>query len=291
MEPAAVQAGGAIQARALRVATLAVLLAAPAVATAADMDYADALRRLAKVSIADEIVRFHHIYGFQQDHLLKSSQAGLAHPDGTFLYKYGAWKGLEGAHRLWVGYFGTYTGYVDWPIRGAFIDHKMAQPVITVSDDLEQVQAYFRTSADRFFSHQPRNNFNSLSREGADHSVWYRTGYRRHEGKWKMSQFQVCIAAEGMIATGMANLPRAGVLGAPADMPADWWKSQERLGEDAAAQTTTLYPENWRGPDYAIPVEEFGCYFAKNQVMVRSVSLPFNFPHPVTGRPVTWNNH
>lgn len=268
-------------------AALLALACAPALA----MDYAEAVRRIGKVAAHNDIVRFHHIYGFQQDHLLKSNQAELAHPEGTFLYKYGAWKGLEGAHRLWVGYFGAYTGYADWPIYGAFIDHKMAQPVITVSDDLQTVKAYIRTSADRFFSHQPRNNFNSLSREGADHSVWYKTEYRRHEGQWKLSFFQACIVAEGAIATGMANLPRAGVLGAPQDMPQDWWRLHERLSEDAAVQTTTLYPENWRGPDHAIPREEFGCYFAKNQVMARSVSLPFNFPNPVTGQEVVWTNH
>ncbi|MGY1411025.1 MULTISPECIES: hypothetical protein [unclassified Luteimonas] len=277
--------------RARRAAAIALLACLLPAAAAGAMDYDEALTRIGKVGAADEIVRFHHIYGFQQDHLLKSAQAGLAHPDGTFLYKYGAWNGLDGAHRLWVGYWGTYTGYVDWPIYGAFIDHKMAQPVITVSDDLEHASAYFRTSSDRFFSHRPRNNFNSLSREGAEHSVWYRTGYRRHEGVWKMSFFQVCIVAEGAIATGMANLPVAGVLGAPADMPQDWWKGQERLDEDASAQTTTLYPENWRGPDRTIPIDEFGCYFAKNQVMVRSVSLPFNFPNPVTGKEVVWKNH
>jgi hypothetical protein len=262
-------------------------VASPALA----MGYPEAIQRIGKVTAADEIVRFHNIYGFQQDHLLKSNQSELAHPEGTFLYKYGAWKGVEGAHRLWVGYFGTYTGYVDWPIHGAFIDHKMAQPVITVSDDLEHVRAYIRTSSDRFFSHRPPNNFNSLSKAGADHSVWYKTEYRRDGGQWKMSFFQVCIVAEGVLATGMANLPKAGVLGAPAELPADWWKQHERLSEDAAVQTTTLYPENWRGPDYTVPVEEFGCYFAKNQVMARSVSLPFNFPNPVTGRDVAWQNH
>lgn len=277
--------------RRVAAACVVALAAASTPAIAGDMSYDEAMNRIGKVVVQDEVVRFHHIYGFQQDHLLKSNQSELAHPDGTFLYKYGAWKGLEGAHLLWVGHWGAFTGYVDWPTYGSFIDHKMAQPVLTVSDDLQHVKAYIRTSADRFFSHNPRSiPFSSLSKEGSDHSIWYKIEYSRHEGLWKMSHLQVCIAAEGAIATGMANLPKAGVLGAPADMPQDWWKSQERLVEDYES-TIRPRPENWRGPDYSFKPDDFGCYFAKNQVMIHSVVLPFNFPNPVTGEEVLWKNY
>jgi hypothetical protein len=270
---------------------MALGLAAAGAANAGDMSYEQAINRIGKVVAQDEVVRFHHIYGFQQDHLLKSNQSELAHPDGTFMYKYGLWKGLEGAHLLWVGHWGAFTGYVDWPTYGSLIDHKMAQPVLTVSDDLQHVKAYIRTSADRFFSHNPKSiPFSSLSKEGSDHSIWYKIEYSKHEGIWKMSHLQVCIAAEGAIATGMANLPKAGVLGAPKDMPEDWWKGQERLVEDYAS-TIKPRPENWRGPDESFAPDDFGCYFAKNQVMIHSVVLPFNFPNPVTGKEVLWKNY
>jgi hypothetical protein len=196
----------------LRRPVLALAMLAAGTATAGDMSYEQAMNRIGKVVAQDEVVRFHHIYGFQQDHLLKSNQSELAHPDGTFMYKYGLWKGREGAHLLWVGHWGAFTGYVDWPTYGSMIDHKMAQPVLTVSDDLQHVKAYIRTSADRFFSHNPKSiPFSSLSKEGSDHSIWYKIEYRKHEGIWKIGHLQVCIAAEGAIATGMANLPKAGV--------------------------------------------------------------------------------
>lgn len=38
-------------------------------------------------------------------------------------------------------------------------------------------------------------------------------------------------------------------------------------------------------------IEEFGCRFARNRVMVRPVSLPFAFTNPITGKEVVWKNH
>ena len=125
--------------------------------------------------------------------------------------------------------------------------------------------------------------------EGAHNSVWYENEYIREDGIWKMNKLHVCIYAEGALGSGYADMPMAGRFGVPAEIDEDYWLSRARLDDDSTAHNV-LYPENPIGPDRVETLQEHGCGFAKNQTMIRALSLPFHFPNPVSGETLNWEN-
>jgi hypothetical protein len=246
-------------------------------------------QRIGIVNDMDEIERFHHIYGWQQDYMFYYSQADLASDEpGEYRWKYGVFVGKEGARRMWVGNWAGFTGNADMPVFGAMIDHHQAQGVITVAPDRRTAKARYRTSTDRFFSRNGQGLTSAAyAAEGADHSVWYENEYVRENGIWKLKALQVCIYAEGSVGNGYSDLPVPGRLGVPVDADEGYWKPRARLAE---APPVVTFPENPKGPDRVESPSEHGCFSAKNQTMNRSVVLPFHFPNPVTGERVEWEN-
>jgi len=275
------------------VAQLAALLAAGAghAQALSDVPTVEELaHRIGVISDMNEIERFHHIYGYQQDYMLYYAQADLSSRDARHHYKYGVYEGLEGARRLWVNRWGSFTGYADMPIFGSLIDHHQAQGFISVAPDRRSAKARFRTSADRFYTRAGQDLANaSQAAQGAEHSVWYENEYVREDGMWKLRSLRVCIYAEGTTRGGYADLPVPGKLGTPIDADPDYWKTLART-DDEPGDWNVLYPDRADGPDRVESPEEYGCFFAKNQTMIRSVVLPFSFDHPVTGKPVRWKN-
>lgn len=245
--------------------------------------------RVGIVNDMNEIERFHHIYGWQQDYMLYYSQADLASDEpGEYRWKYGVFAGKEGARRMWVGNWAGFTGNADMPVFGAMIDHHQAQGVITVAPDRRTAKARYRTSTDRFFSRNGEGlTSQAFAAEGADHSVWYENEFVREQGMWKLKALQVCIYAEGAVGSGYSDLPTPGKLGVPLDAGADYWQPRARLAE---APPVVKYPQSPKGPDRVESPSEHGCFSAKNQTMNRSVVLPFHFPNPVTGERVVWEN-
>jgi len=247
-------------------------------------------QRIGMITDHDELERFHHIYGYQQDYMLYNAQADLTSRDAEHHYKYGIYRGIDGSRRMWHGRFGGFTGYADMPTFGALIDHHQAQGIITIAPDRQTAKARFRTSADRFYSHVGIGlSSGAQAAEGADHSVWYENDYKREDGMWKLSGVRVCIYAEGAFGSGFADLPVPGKLGVPGDAGPDYWKSRARTQQNPG-NWNILRPQAEFGPDAVESPEEFGCFFAKNSTMVHSVVLPFHFKNPVTGKEVTWQN-
>jgi hypothetical protein len=252
----------------------------------------DLSRRADAVNDLDAIERLHHIYAWQQDYMLFNFQADLFSDDPRAFtrYKLGIYQGKEGARRVWAGRFGGFTNHADMPVYGAMIDHHQAQGVITLAPDGRSAQARYRTSADSFFSDFGKGlSSEGQTSGGADQSVIYENQYVKEAGVWKVLSVDVCIYAEGAISSGVADLPVAGRLGAPADAPADYWKSRARTRDDPQ-NWNDLYPGNPIGPDRIETPEQAGCFFAKNQTMIHSILVPFHFPNPVTGLSVLWKN-
>lgn len=251
---------------------------------------AELAQRIGMIADQDAIERLHDIYGYQQDYMLYYAQADLTARKSEHHYKYGIYRDLDGARRLWPGRWGGFTNFSDMPVFGALIDHHQSQGIITIAPDRRTAKARFRTSADRFYSRGGQGLAHaSQAAEGAEHSVWYENDYVREDGIWKISGVRVCIYAEGAVGSGFADLPVAGRFGIPADAGPDYWKTRVRT-EDDPGDWNVLYPKRANGPDAVETPQEFGCYFAKNQTMIHSVVLPFSFANPVTGKAVQWQN-
>jgi SnoaL-like domain len=269
---------------------------------------ADLKHRIGVVNDTDELERFHNAYGFQQDYLLFNDQADLF-ADGPGVevhFQYGVWEGKEGARRLWIGHWGGFSKYAEMPIFGVMIDHHQAQPVIDIAPDRQSARMRVRTSADEVDQYASVMK-DPQSSTGANQSVIYENDYVKEEGKWKLKVFRLCVYGQGTIGGGYADLPVPGRLGVPnlskkdaslatpiletqiVDAPIHGENSPSLL-QDVPEKSMELYPANTIGPNRIETPEQYGCFVAKDQVMIHSELMPFHFPNPVTGKPVVWKN-
>ncbi len=234
-----------------------------------------------------DVERFHQVYGYQQENLLFEDQAELF-ADGPGVeahFQFGVWEGKEGARRLWTGHWAGFSHSAFMPIYGAMIDHHQAQLVVDISPDGKFAWVRARTSAD--FGVQHRTAMKDPRSTGIDQSVIYENEYVKQDGIWKLKVYRLCVYAEGPLDRGYADLPPVpGKLGNVANIS----EGGAGLLHDVFEKDMSLFPGNEIGPDRMETPEQSGCFVAKDQTMIHSLLVPFHYPNPVTGKPVTWVN-
>ena len=262
-----------------------VVVAAPSLMMA--QSFQSLMQRAQRLNDIYDVERLHEAYSYQQDNLLFEDQADLfANGPGVEVhFQHGVWEGKEGARRLWTGHWGAFSHSAFMPVYGALIDHRQAQLVVDISRDGKSAKLRARTLFD--FGAQYHTIMKDPTNTNISQSVIYENEYVKQDGIWKLKVWRLCVYAEGSMGTGYADLPPVpGKLGNVANAPHD----DSGLLRDVPEKNMALFPGNPIGPDRMETPEEYGCFIAKNQAMSHSLLVPFHYPNPVTGKPVTWVN-
>lgn len=196
------------------------------------------------------IERLQFQYGYYLDKCYYDEVVELFADEGARMhFLHGVFEGKEGVARLMCGRFkNRFAGGVNGPSHGRLLEHPQLQPVITVAPDRQSAQGRFRT-----FMQAGTHISVGEPRHWWEGGVYENT-YVREKGQWKIQVLNFRQVFQADFATGWAA----------SDMPAPY--------------CTTTYPDDPFGPDEIRPVW---------QMFPSTETIPFHYPHPVTGREVS----
>jgi hypothetical protein len=245
------------------------LKAVPADTKSDGQDRIDALQRqiaslkhnVDRLEDLNEIRKLQHAYGYYLDKCLYEEVAQLFADDSRVRFMGGIWKGKAGVRRLYVGVFGSFfTSGKNGPVPGFLLDHPQLQDVIDVSPDRSSAKARFRSlmqAGVHVDSNAPMANW---GREQGQHPrQWWEGGiyeneYVREDGVWKIKLLNYNPVWHADFDKGWAHTK-------PEYIPA----------------YSETFPANPNGPD-ELDKNFLGLWPKTNTV-------PFHYPHPVTGEP------
>ena len=201
------------------------------------------------------IRRLHNLYGYYIDKCLYRETVDLFADDGEVWFLGGIYKGKAGVRRLYIERFRTnFTDNHNGPRYGWLLDHPQLQMVIDVAPDRRTARARGRSMMQAGL-HQ--------SAQGQQRAWWeggiYENDYVREDGVWKIRALRYFPFWHGSFAEGWQKTPI-----------------------DFIPMAKTCYPQDPLGPDALIDPAP--------RLWPATDTVPFHYPHPVTGEPIVLDN-
>ena len=200
--------------------------------------------------------KLQYTYGFFIDKSQYNEVVDLFADDGEVWFLGGIYKGKAGIRRLYIERFQTqFTQGHNGPRYGWLLDHPQLQMVIDVAPDRKTAQTRGRSMMQAGL-HE--------TAEGAQRAWWegglYENEYSRgDDGIWRIKALRYFPFWHGSFAEG-------------------WAKTKI----DFIPMAKTLYPEDPVGPDALIDPQP--------RLWPATDTVPFHYPHPVTGQPIVLDN-
>jgi SnoaL-like protein len=206
-----------------------------------------------RLGIAEDvqaIERLQYQYGYYLDKCYYDEVVDLFTDDDPEVhFLHGRFRGKDGVRRLYAGRFKKrFSDGRNGPVHARLLDHPQLQPVITVAEDRRTARARVRSvmQAGNHLSHQQ-------PRQWWEGGI-YENSYVRENGQWKIK-----------------------VLNFRQVFQAEFEKGWMHSDPNYTPFLSVCYPEDPYGPD-----EIVGDW----QMFPETRTVPFHYPHPVTGRPV-----
>ncbi len=202
-----------------------------------------------------QIRRIQYTYGYFIDKSQYDEVVDLFSDRGEVWFLGGIYKGKAGVRRLYIERFQTqFTQGHNGPRYGWLLDHPQLQMVIDVAADRSSAKVRGRSMMQAGL-HQ--------SAKGEQRAWWeggiYENEYVREDGVWKIKALRYYPFWHGSFAEGWAKTPI-----------------------DFIPMAKTLYPEDPLGPDALIQPQP--------RLWPATDTVPFHYPHPVTGKPIVLDN-
>jgi hypothetical protein len=210
--------------------------------------------QVGRLEDVNDIRTLQYAYGYYLDKCMYDDVVDLFAEDGALMFLNGVYRGKAGVRRLYCDWFRTFfTKGQNGPLRGFLYDHLLLQDIIHVSPDRIEAEGRFRCFM-QGGNHETRTD----TPAGLPAQFWeggiYENRYVREDGVWKIKLLNYNMLWQADYAKGWS--------GSNAHLP--------MLGK--------LYPEDPIGPDEILPGPT-------PAVWPETRSVPFHFPHPVTGKP------
>ncbi|MGH8218460.1 MAG: nuclear transport factor 2 family protein [Steroidobacteraceae bacterium] len=190
-------------------------------------------------------------YGYYMDKCLFGAIVDLFAEDAVLYFMNGVFRGKRGARRMYGGASG-----LNGPMRGMLFEHIIAQDIVDVAADRRTAQGRFRCFLQGGVHQSKRDAPARIPAQFLEAGI-YENEYVKEDGVWKIKVFDYRIVYQARFEEG-------------------WTRSgTEPL---MVSNYTATYPDNPRGPDeLREPPPVWPDVFI----------MPFHYPHPVTGEPVT----
>jgi len=164
----------------------------------------------------------------------------------------GVFHGKEGARRLFGGSSGL-SGSVD----GMLFEHLIVQDIVDISPDGRTACGRFRTFMQGGVHETKKDTPPQIPQQFWEGGI-YENEYVKEDGVWKFKLFNYRVVYQASYESGWAHSPATPLMVSNFSVP---------------------YPQNPRGPDDVGPPPPR---------WPQKVVMPFHYPHPVTGKPVTF---
>lgn len=235
---------------------------AEAAQTASGDELAVLRDRIARLEDEQAIRKLQHAYGYFIDKCLYEETVDLFAEDGEVRFMGGIWRGKRGVRRLYVDTFQrVFTNGHNGPVPGFLLDHPQMQDVVHVAEDRTTARARYRSLMQAGTHIDSDAPMAESVRAGRAPQQWWEGGiyenqYVREDGVWKIR-----------------------VLNYRPFWHAEYDKGWAYTKPEYIPAYSTTYPDNPTGPD-ALDPDFKGLWPVTDTV-------PFHYPHPVTGRPLT----
>ena len=201
-----------------------------------------------------EVRRLQYTYGYFIDKSQYNEVVDLFSDEGDVWFLGGIYKGKAGVRRLYVEYFQTqFTQGHNGPRYGWLLDHPQMQMVIDVAPDRKTARARGRSMMQAGLHD---------TAQGQPRAWWeggiYENEYVRELGVWKIRVLRYFPFWHGSFAEGWQKTPIDFIRGKSP-------RPQDPLGPDTLIEPP---PRLWPATD----------------------TVPFHYPHPVTGKPIVLDN-
>jgi len=202
-----------------------------------------------------QIRRVQYTYGYFIDKSQYNEVVDLFAEDGEVWFKGGIFRGKAGVRRLYVEDFRTqFTEGHNGPRYGWLLDHPQMQMVIDVAPDRNTAKARGRSMMQAGLHHTAKGRQRAWWEGGI-----YENDYLREDGVWKIKALRYFPFWHGSFAEGWQKTPI-----------------------DFVPMYTTCYPQNPLGPDEL--------QNPPPRLWPATDTVPFHYPHPVTGKPIVLDN-
>jgi len=202
-----------------------------------------------------QIRRLQYTYGYFIDKSQYNEVVDLFAEDGDVWFLGGIYRGKAGVRRLYIERFQTqFTQGHNGPRYGWLLDHPQLQMVIDVAPDRRTARARGRSMMQAGLHH---------SAQGQQRAWWeggiYENEYVREMDVWKIKALRYFPFWHGSFAEGWQKTPI-----------------------DFIPMAKTCYPQDPLGPDALIDPAP--------RLWPATDTVPFHYPHPVTGEPIVLDN-
>ena len=211
-------------------------------------------RQVGLLEDVNAVRHLHYKYGYYIDKCLYDEAVDLFSESGELRFLNGVYKGKAGARRLYCDWFRNFfTKGHNGPIYGFLLDHQLSQDIIDVAPDGKSAKGRFRCVMQGGMHKSKKDRIAGLPEAFWEGGI-YENLYVKEGGVWKI------------------NLLNYNMLW-QADYDKGWAQSESHM-----APLTKLFPEDPNGPDALMEMPK---------VWPDTRLVPFHYPHPVTGKPVT----
>jgi len=206
-----------------------------------------------------QIRRLQYTYGYFIDKSQYDEVVDLFADDGEVWFLGGIFRGKAGVRRLYIERFQKlFTQGHNGPRYGWLIDHPQMQMVIDVDPDRRRANARARSMMQAGL-HDTAEGDRPAWRRAWWEGGMYENSYVRENGVWKIRAIRYFPFWHGTFNEGWAKTPI-----------------------DYIPMFKKLYPEDPIGPDALIDPAP--------RLWPATDTVPFHYPHPVTGRPIVLDN-
>ncbi|HUN26672.1 MAG TPA: nuclear transport factor 2 family protein [Steroidobacteraceae bacterium] len=190
-------------------------------------------------------------YGYYMDKCLFPAIVDLFAEDAVLYFLNGIFRGRAGARRLYGGASG-----LNGPAYGLLFEHILAQDIVDVAPDRASAQGRFRCFLQGGVHESKQDAPPRIPAQFLEAGI-YENEYVKEDGVWKIKVFNYRIVYQARFEDGWAHSPRAPLM---------------------VSLYERTFPEDPRGPDQLRDPPA---------TWPQTFLLPFHYPHPVTGKPVT----
>jgi len=206
-----------------------------------------------------QIRRLQYTYGYFIDKSQYDEVVDLFADDGEVWFLGGIFRGKAGVRRLYIERFQKlFTQGHNGPRYGWLLDHPQMQMVIDVDTDRRRANARARSMMQAGL-HDTAEGDRPAWRRAWWEGGMYENSYVRDNGVWKIRAIRYFPFWHGTFNEGWAKTPI-----------------------DYIPMFKKLYPEDPIGPDALIDPAP--------RLWPATDTVPFHYPHPVTGRPIVLDN-
>ena len=213
--------------------------------------------QLGIVEDVNAIRKLQHAYGYYLDKCIYEEVVDLFADDSEVHFNGGIYIGKQkGVRRLYIENFSQgFTGKKNGPVFGFLLDHLQIQDIVDVAPDRKTAKGRFRTLMQAGASIYSKSGEEAVKKGQPPMQWWeggiYENEYVREGGIWKIK-----------------------LLNYNALWHADYAKGWSYTKPNYVPPFTKTYPEDPRGPDKLMP---------KRVLWPETDTIPFHYPHPVTG--------